>query len=446
MSAHGRSNRLSASLGPDHILIARRMAVVMGFALVAKMAGAAKEVALAWRYGVSEVVDAYVFTFNLVNLPISIWLIVLTVVFIPLAARLRKEAPSDLPGFRAELFGLAVLAGGALAIVAAPALMLMFDFSLSGLSAGAREIALSAAPMLAALIPPAFVAHYGSVLLMSEGRNTNTLFEGIPAFVILLALLAFDTSSPAPLVWGTLAGFALHAVVMLGAVRRVGKLTWPRLAFSSPAWKFFWTSIGVMLLAQALQTVIGVIDQFFAARLGEGAVSTLSYSTRLLSLILTLGAVAIARATLPVFSEMRAQGKSSVNRVAMRWVQIMLFAGGLIVLIGWPAADTAIRIVYERGAFTAADTERVAEVFRYALLQVPFYCAAVVLMQLAYSAHVYHFLLIVAVVKLAVKVAANFMLVEHFGLTGLMMATVLMYVSAMLTLLTLIKVQKNEPI
>jgi hypothetical protein len=45
-----------------------------------KLAGAAKEMAIAWRYGVSDTVDAYVFVFNLATWPVSLWFGVLTVV------------------------------------------------------------------------------------------------------------------------------------------------------------------------------------------------------------------------------------------------------------------------------------------------------------------------------------------------------------------------------
>ena len=57
--------------------------------LIAKFAGAAKEMAVAWRYGVSATVDAYVFVFNLINMPVSIWFSVLTVVLIPIIAKYR---------------------------------------------------------------------------------------------------------------------------------------------------------------------------------------------------------------------------------------------------------------------------------------------------------------------------------------------------------------------
>jgi hypothetical protein len=60
---------------------------------------------------------------------------------------------------------------------------------------------------------------------------------------------------------------------------------------------------------QALMSFTGIIDQFFAANLGAGAISTLSYANRVLGLILSLGAMAISRATLPEFSAVHARGE-----------------------------------------------------------------------------------------------------------------------------------------
>lgn len=68
------------------------------FVFIGKLAGAAKEMTIAWRYGVSETVDAYVFVLNLVSWPVSVWFSVLTVVMTPLIVRLgprheRKREP-----------------------------------------------------------------------------------------------------------------------------------------------------------------------------------------------------------------------------------------------------------------------------------------------------------------------------------------------------------------
>ena len=54
------------------------MAWVALFVLLGSLVRAGKEMAIAYRYGVSAEVDAYLFVFNLVNWPVGVWFSVLT--------------------------------------------------------------------------------------------------------------------------------------------------------------------------------------------------------------------------------------------------------------------------------------------------------------------------------------------------------------------------------
>ena len=47
-----------------HRRIASSFLLVSAFVLIGRLAGAAKEMAIAWRYGISEIVDAYVLVFS----------------------------------------------------------------------------------------------------------------------------------------------------------------------------------------------------------------------------------------------------------------------------------------------------------------------------------------------------------------------------------------------
>ena len=54
------------AMHPDHHAIAAGMASVALFVLLGSVARAAKEIAVAYRYGVSAAFEAYLFVFNLV--------------------------------------------------------------------------------------------------------------------------------------------------------------------------------------------------------------------------------------------------------------------------------------------------------------------------------------------------------------------------------------------
>ena len=410
----------------DHHAIARGMAWVALFVLLGSVARAAKEVAIAYRYGVSTEVDAYLFVFNLVSWPVGVWFSVLSVVLVPLAARIRQSASAELPHFRSELLGLTLLLGLALAFLGWLGLPPLLNASWTGLPPATMDIAQTMVPALSLLAPLGVTTSLFSAWMLAAGRHANTLLESVPALTILLMLLAFPGGGVEPLVWGTLAGFAFHLVSLAVPLARQGEIEAPRLTRQSPQWTPFWQGFGIMLVGQALMSFTGIIDQFFAAHLDTGSIATLSYANRILALILGMGAMAVSRATLPVFSDAHAQGGKQIIRVATHWVRIMFLFGLAASFISWLLAPLGVQLLFERGAFTARDTVIVAEVLRYGLVQLPFYFAGLVMVSLLVSQGKYYVVTIIGIINLIVKIIANALTVPFFGIGGLMISTSIM--------------------
>jgi peptidoglycan biosynthesis protein MviN/MurJ (putative lipid II flippase) len=419
------NSRIRAS-HPDHLAIVRGMAWVLLFVLVGKLSGAGKEMAVAWRYGVGAQVDGFLFVQNLVNWPVALWFSVLTLVLVPLAARLKEENPGGLQRFRAELAGAALLLGLALAGVAWLALPALIAAPWAGLSPEAARAAQVAAPGMTALLPLGVLISLCSAWMLSAGLHANTLAEGVPALAIASAVLLGD-GGLAPLVAGSVAGFALQLLCLALPLARRREIALPRFSLSSPAWTWFGQSFAIMLAGNALMSLIDLIDLWFAAHLGTGAVSTLSYANRVLALLLGLGGTAISRATLPVFSRARAASGPSIHALAARWVTIMLVIGACALAAVWLFAPFGVRLLFERGAFHAEDTAAVAAVLRLAAVQMPFYFAALVLVSSLVARGMHRVVAIGAMLNLPVKAAANFLLVPHLGLQGIALATGVMY-------------------
>jgi putative peptidoglycan lipid II flippase len=414
---------------PDHHAIASGMLWVALFALLGALARAAREMAIAYRYGVSAEVDAYLFVFNLVCWPIAVWFSVLAIVLVPLSARIRQHAPAELATFRSELLGLALLLGVVLACIAWAGLSVLLRSTWTGLPAATVTYALTTVPVLSLLAPLGVLIALFSAWMLTAGRHANTLLEGVPALVLLVALIAVAGGGLAPLVWGTLIGFALHMAILGFYLARHGELEPPRFSLQSAQWSPFWQGFGIMLAGQALMSLVGIVDQFFVARLGTGAIATLSYANRILQLMLGLGAMAVSRATLPVFSRAQAQGQvlRHVYRMAMLWARLLFALGVATMVVLWWLAPWAVGLLFERGAFTAQDTQVVSGVLRYGLAQLPFCFAGMVLVSLLASQRKYRLIAIGAGANLCIKLAANFLLVPAIGINGVMAATAIMY-------------------
>jgi len=140
-----------------------------------------------------------------------------------------------------------------------------------------------------------------------------------------------------------------------------------------------------------------------------------------------LGATAVSRATLPVFSDAQAKGSAQVRRVAMRWAQLLFALGAAALVIGWLLAPWGVRVLFERGAFTAHDTDSVAEVLRYALFQVPFFFSGLVFTSFVSSSRNYVVLSVVGAICLIVKIIGNAVLVPFMALNGLVMTNAIIY-------------------
>ncbi|MEP6957118.1 MAG: lipid II flippase MurJ [Nitrospirota bacterium] len=411
----------------DHHAIAQGMAWVALFVLLASLARAAREMAIAYRYGVGAEVDAYLFVFNLVSWPVGVWFSVLSVVLVPLAARIQQGPSAELPLFRAELLGFTVLLGLALAFLGWLGLPLLLRSSWTGLPATTVTVATSMVPILVLLLPLGLLISFFSAWMLAAGRHANTLLESVPALVILVALMAFPGGGAEPLVWGTLAGFVFHLAILAAPLGRRGEIEAPHFTRQSPQWHAFWQGFGIMLAGQALMSFTGILDQFFAAHLGTGAIAMLSYANRILALILGMGATAVSRATLPVFSQAQARGGRQLRHVATHWVRLLFVLGVVAMIVSWWLAPWGVNLLFERGAFTDQDTKVVTEVFRYGLTQVPFYFSSMVLVSLLASQARYRAIAAVAGISLIVKMAANFSIVPWLGMKGIVLGTAFMY-------------------
>ncbi|MFQ3671887.1 MAG: murein biosynthesis integral membrane protein MurJ [Verrucomicrobiia bacterium] len=141
-----------------------------------------------------------------------------------------------------------------------------------------------------------------------------------------------------------------------------------------PAWVVDWRDQGFREVIQLMvPAVVGgaavqvnvLVNGYFASFLGDGAVTWLNNAFRLMQLPIGLFGVAIATVTLPEVSRLMAGEQRSAFRgnvsEALRRLFFLNFPAsvGLFLL-----AEPVIRVVFERGAFTAEDTEATARVLQ----------------------------------------------------------------------------------
>ena len=177
-----------SAIHQDHHRIARAAGRVAFFLVIGKMAGALKEMAIAYRYGMSPEVDAYQFTMTLTTwLPVTV-VGVLSVVLIPVLVALNKKTPKEKTSFVREFQGWLLLLGLALVVLticAWPEILKQLGASLSA------EVQGMTTSLLWAFAPGALLTlfvGFSAARLRAQERHINTLLDSVPALVLLVWL------------------------------------------------------------------------------------------------------------------------------------------------------------------------------------------------------------------------------------------------------------------
>ncbi|MBI4878923.1 MAG: murein biosynthesis integral membrane protein MurJ, partial [Planctomycetes bacterium] len=150
---------------------------------------------------------------------------------------------------------------------------------------------------------------------------------------------------------------AFQFLVQAPALRRTGFRFKPGLDFKDPGLRQVLALMGPAIIGTAAVQVNVFVNNNFASRLADGAVSWLNYSFRLMQFPIGVFGVAIATATLPAIARAAArQDREEYRATLAQSLRFALFltvpsAVGLIAL-----ARPIIALIYERGSFHPADT------------------------------------------------------------------------------------------
>lgn len=90
-------------------------------------------------------------------------------------------------------------------------------------------------------------------------------------------------------------------------------------------------------------------------------------------------------------------------------------------------SEPLVRVLFERGAFTAADTHLVAKVQTLFLLHIPFYTLSILLVRLISSLQANHLLMWGAVISLVINIVLNYVLGLWLGVAGIALSTSVVY-------------------
>lgn len=403
------------------------MIAVGSFLVIGKLIAAAKEIVVASRFGVSDIVDAYQFSFTLTQWPATFLGAAMVSVIVPLFSTATQD---DLHRKRiySRLFGYVLFASvgiGCISLLAFPFIVSSGIFSFTAIQ---ESRVVTMVTLLSLVIPAAIASRFLAGCTMAARSHVNTLFECLPA----LAILVFVGCVPLEqsLVLGGMTGIFVQCILLAGSVAILGTLVRPRLELPGEEEYRIFGAFGVFVLAYLLLGSVEIIDQIAAASLPPGSLATLGYANRVLALVLGIVATTICRSLLPVLSAYNGEGKQIRPRFVLVLLGMLISAAAVgAIAIAWFSGDI-IRVLFERGAFGSSDTERVASALRWGVTRVPPYLMTIVLMYAITSQQRARPLLLLGLVTSVGKLTATLLLLPWLGFHGLLLSSTVAYCGA----------------
>jgi len=430
-----RSAAAPARAAAIHRGILRAALSVGAAGVIVKLVAMGKEIAVASVYGRSDAMDAFLAAALIPSLLVNLISESMNQALAPTLVRVRELEGHE----RAQqLLSSAMLC-----------MCLLLGAASLAMGLAARGffplIASHFSPAKMALAVRLFYALLPIVLLTGIATNCTAVLNTLDRFalpalapaVISIAMIAgalwyggrFGIWA---MVWATLAGTLLHALVVAGMMHTRGYRFDLRWYGASAAAREVAGQYGPVLLSSVVASGGLLVDQSMAAMLPAGSVSALVYANRFVSVVITLLAGAVSTAMVPYLSRMIAHSDWAGCRHTLRsWFGITALASVPVALILAAGARPIVRAALQHGQFGARDTKVVAVVLAMYAIQIPFYVTSRVYYRFLVAMRRTDLVLYCGAINLGLDVVLNLVLMHWLGVAGIALATSLWTVSTL---------------
>jgi putative peptidoglycan lipid II flippase len=407
------------------------MVTVGGLTVLVKLVAGIKELVVAYQFGTSDALDAFIMAYLLPQFVMELIGGALTAAFIPTYIQvLQQEGQAA-----AQRLLSTVMASSIVLLVAASVLLtVLVAYVLPILASGFDPDKLALTRRLYFVLMPTllcwgFAAIWSAVLNAGERFALAAVIPIVTPLVTVLLLWGANRGGIMILAIGTVLGLALEAGLLGWNLKKRGVSLMPWWYEASPAVKQVFRQYAPAVTASLLMGSAWLIAQSMAATLGPGSVSALAYGSKATTLLLGIGSVAVSTAVLPHFSRMVAVGDSAGVRHTLKtyaWLILLVTLPLAVILMYY--SEPLVRLILQRGAFTPADTHVVSQVQAIYLFQVPFVLVGILFVRVISSLKANHLLLWGTVINLILTLVFNYIFLQRFQVVGIALATSLMFV------------------
>jgi putative peptidoglycan lipid II flippase len=399
--------------------------------IVVNLVTMVKDLAVASYFGVGHLLDAYLIALLIPSFLVSIFSGALNTAFIPVYIDVKSNNGEEAAH---RLFSQVILFTAVL--MSAISLILLFSWGkitsimISNYSASQIMLVNRLFFILLFYIPLSAIVSILVSILNAEKYFIYTAVTSIfiPLSLIVMLFIGYKRIGIFALAGGMVIGTIIQLLLLTSSLNKLNI----RMKFCN----FFRDKEFFQVVRQGIPALLGslvmsssfFIDQSMAAKLVPGSVSILSYGNKIIAFILSLGVTSIGTVAFPYFSEMVSKKKWNKLRKSLNLTILLVFIASIpVVIIIMSLSTPIVKLFFQRGAFSGADTSQVAKVQIYFALQIPFYIAGGIVVKLISAFQMNKLILILGVINFIDNIVFNIVFSKYMGVSGIALSTSVVY-------------------
>ena len=407
------------------------MLIVAMMTLIVKFIAAAKELVIADYFGTGEMVDAFLFAYLLPSFAINVLSGSFGAALMPTYIRTREKKGNIAAG---KLFSSIMLIGLLFLTLTAVILAFFAPPLLALLGSGFNEQTMVLTQSLLYWLLPSIVlvgwGHLFSTIINADERFA--LVALTPAITPICSVIALMTQVQQwgiyALAAGVLFGAAIELLILMIAAKLKNIHVLPRWYGVTEELRIVLGQYTPMIAGAFLMSGTVLVDQSMAATLETGSVAILNYANKVVAMILGIGSMALGTVVLPYFSGLVSnEDWSGIKHTFKVYTRLIIIITLPITAVLFFFSEPIIKLLFQRGAFTAQDTQQVAQVQAYYLLQLPFYMLGMLGVRLISALTKNNILMKIAFFNLIINIIGNYLLIQYFGVAGIALSTAIVY-------------------
>lgn len=361
------SARLAAvRLKSANTYIFRALLSIASAALLSRLMGMVNQVIVTSRFGAGATMDAYFIASTAPTLLAYLLISTIETAVTPVYARIRtQEKRESASRLFSTLLNLLIIGTVLLTTVLFLFQKQVLLFSAPALDASRFRVALSLTTFTYPVIIPMVIIGFLECILNTEGQFGWPAYAGllVPLTAGVLVLVIGKSQGVVVYCVGTILGLCLQCCAFVVRARKAKIVYRPILDLRHPALHAIVMTAWPVLLGSLISQVSPLVDQIFASFLPVGSISALSYSLKLVSVCSGVIFASVGRAALPYLSRQAAQRDMHAFKGTLRLYLWLVGLGTILLSVGMIVlARPLVQMLFQRGAFSAADTDRTATI------------------------------------------------------------------------------------